>query len=145
MDLAVPEEMARVKRTGAGASSSAQPTDTEDVESLRQRCQTLKKELDQYKSAAAPAGTAQEAESKGTNLPIDIPFCYILILAAFIGFSVSLVLALWYSIIHEDVSGGFTIGSYVIAAAGFLVAIPGYRHSFSCRCWGKANPESADG
>ena len=49
----------------------------------------------------------------------------------------SLSLALWWSMTRNDVSGGFTIGGYIVAV-GCLVLYPiQYQHSKSCRCWHK--------
>lgn len=87
------------------------------------RCQSLEKELEQYRSTTS-ARHDQTVLSKWLGIT-DIPTCYVLVIAVVIGLGISLALSLWYSIIHEDVSGGFTIGSYVIAAVGFLIAIPG--------------------
>lgn len=43
--------------------------------------------------------------------------CYILVTFFFTAFCPSLALALWWSTVHGDVSGGFTLGAYIIAAA----------------------------
>lgn len=63
--------------------------------------------------------------------------CYILIGVSLVGFSLSLALALWWALTHDDISGGFTVGGYIIAATGLLLVVPGYRHSQLCQCWPK--------
>lgn len=64
-----------------------------------------------------------------------ITVCYALIGVSIVGVAMSLSLALWWSIAHGDPGSGFTIGSYILAAFGVLLGIPGYRHSKTCQCW----------
>ncbi|KAF2877637.1 hypothetical protein BDV95DRAFT_154047 [Massariosphaeria phaeospora] len=66
------------------------------------------------------------------------PFCFILASLAFLGVSSSLALSLWWSIAHADVSGGFTMGAYIVAVFGVPMGVVGYRHSQTCRCWERA-------
>ena len=61
--------------------------------------------------------------------------CIVLSVSAFLAFVLSLSVALWWSTFHNDVSGGFAIGSYIIAVAAIPIAIAGYTHSRSCQCW----------
>lgn len=61
--------------------------------------------------------------------------CHALMGTSVVGVATSLSLALWWSIAHGDPGSGFTIGSYVLAVFGVLVAIPGYQHSKVCKCW----------
>ncbi|OTA70099.1 hypothetical protein K449DRAFT_380111 [Hypoxylon sp. EC38] len=47
----------------------------------------------------------------------------------------SLVISLWWSADHDDVSGGFGIGSYMVTLSSAIVAVTSYAHRSTCRCW----------
>ncbi|OTA85777.1 hypothetical protein M434DRAFT_36027 [Hypoxylon sp. CO27-5] len=47
----------------------------------------------------------------------------------------SLVISLWWSADHDDVSGGFGIGSYMLTLSSAIVAVTSYAHRSTCRCW----------
>ena len=64
-----------------------------------------------------------------------VTMCHALIATSVVGIATSLSLSLWWSFAHGDPGSGFTMGSYVLAVFGVLVAIPGDRHSKVCRCW----------
>lgn len=72
-----------------------------------------------------------------------VTVCHALIGTSIVGIATSLSLALWWSLAHGDPGSGFTLGSYVLAAFGVLVAIPGYPHSKACRCWVKRSQRVA--
>ena len=62
--------------------------------------------------------------------------CIFLIILAFLAFAISLSLAMWWSVSRNDVSGGFTIGSYIVAVVALPIGIASYQHSRSgCQCW----------
>lgn len=65
---------------------------------------------------------------------VNIPWarsCVLLMLFTTATLSASLALALWWSVSQKDVSGGFTIGAYVLAAAGLPIAVGGSVHGQS--------------
>lgn len=92
---------------------------------------------------------ARDIESLATQSPTHprnayrVTVCHALIGTSIIGIATSLSLALWWSIAHGDPGSGFTIGSYVLAIFGVLVAIPGYPHSKACRCWDRKSKRGA--
>ncbi|KAI1442901.1 hypothetical protein F5Y02DRAFT_394857 [Annulohypoxylon stygium] len=61
--------------------------------------------------------------------------CFYLSVAAIGLLVASFGISLWWSISYGDVSGGFGIGSYMIAASGGIIAISTYVHRQNCRCW----------
>ncbi|KAK9415354.1 hypothetical protein SUNI508_10544 [Seiridium unicorne] len=61
--------------------------------------------------------------------------CHIFGMIAILGIVLSASVATWYSLTYSDVSGGFAIGSYIVAVMTMVITIPGYQHSRSCTCW----------
>ncbi|KAF3768851.1 hypothetical protein M406DRAFT_321037 [Cryphonectria parasitica EP155] len=133
--------MAR-KKVRRGEGSSAVDLGNGDVESLRPRVGPLeeegKEEEEQDQAKPEASSLKKTVKPRRSHVQfIKLRFCHVLIATGLLGLTASLALSLWWSFIHNDVSGGFAIGSYVIAAVSFLVAIPGYRHSMTCTCWTK--------
>jgi hypothetical protein len=64
-----------------------------------------------------------------------IRVCIVLISALLGMFTLSLTLALWYSISYNDYSSGFTIGSYIVGAAMMVLGGAGWAHRPACKCW----------
>lgn len=91
----------------------------------------------------------QDIESLAWHAPIHsrnayrVTVCHAFIGTSVVGIATSLSLALWWSLAHGDPGSGFTIGSYVLAAFGAMVAIPWYPHSKVCRCWERKPPRGA--
>ncbi|KAI2625110.1 hypothetical protein GGR54DRAFT_594935 [Hypoxylon sp. NC1633] len=65
--------------------------------------------------------------------------CFYLTAAALALLFASLALSLWWSINHDDVSGGFGMGSYMLAMSSVIIAVASYMHRSSCRCWNRQN------
>ncbi|KAI1389648.1 uncharacterized protein F4822DRAFT_399098 [Hypoxylon trugodes] len=61
--------------------------------------------------------------------------CFYLLVSVSLLFICSFVVSVCWSVIREDVSGGFTMGSYIIAVPGVAIAIVGYLHREHCQCW----------
>ncbi|KAK9782098.1 hypothetical protein SCARD494_13888 [Seiridium cardinale] len=54
--------------------------------------------------------------------------CFYLLAATLFATLGSLLLAIWWSVSHGDVSGGFTMGAYVATVAGLPIAAGGLVH-----------------
>jgi hypothetical protein len=61
--------------------------------------------------------------------------CFMILTAIILTLCISLGLSLWWTIMRDDISGGFTVGGYVIAAGTLPIGFVSYRHNESCRCW----------
>ncbi|KAI0885759.1 uncharacterized protein GGS22DRAFT_134205 [Annulohypoxylon maeteangense] len=61
--------------------------------------------------------------------------CFYLSAAAIALLIASLGISLWWSVNHDDVSGGFGMGSYMLAVSSVIIAISTYMHRQDCRCW----------
>lgn len=61
--------------------------------------------------------------------------CYILIFLGFLTIVGSLVPALWRSIPHNDLSGGFTLAQYILGVGALVVGCAVAIHSKTCTCW----------
>jgi hypothetical protein len=69
-----------------------------------------------------------------TVQPSNTYTCYIIGGFVSVMFVASLVLAVWWSATRDDISGGFTLGAYILAAATLPTGLASYSHSFYCRC-----------
>ncbi|KAK3720374.1 hypothetical protein LTR37_003785 [Vermiconidia calcicola] len=69
--------------------------------------------------------------------------CIILIVLCAATILFSLTIALWWTLTHHnDVSGGFTMGGYIVAVSGLPLYVMQNRHSKDCRCW-RRSPKRA--
>ena len=77
-----------------------------------------------------------QADSKSQDVEVGSwRTCVILMIVSAIAVLTSLSLALWWTLTHNDVSGGFTMGGYIVGV-GCLVLYPiQYQHSKNCQCW----------
>lgn len=87
---------------------------------------------------------AVDAQNERSNALISmrrwaagIRTCYWIVVSIFLVVSFSLSISLWWSISHNDISGGFTVGAYVVAVASLPVGFVSYKHNDSCRCWAR--------
>ncbi|KAI1330726.1 hypothetical protein F5Y16DRAFT_362483 [Xylariaceae sp. FL0255] len=78
---------------------------------------------------------AAVAVPKARPLPPSKRVCYYLIAGLVFGISASLVIALWWAYSKDDISGGFTVGSYVTGVVALSLAAAGLFHAPRCRCW----------
>jgi len=75
-------------------------------------------------------------EAQKSKLAFVLQPCVVLIIFTFLAFAGSLSFAVWWSVSRNDVSGGFTIGSYIVAVIALPIGIASYQHSRSgCQCW----------
>lgn len=118
------------ERLGANTSDRTMEPDIDDIQPLG----------DQRGLPNLTTSCLQDIESLAWQAPIHsrntyrVTVCHALIGTSVVGIATSLSLALWWSLAHGDPGSGFTIGSYVLAAFGAMVAIPWYPHSKACRC-----------
>jgi hypothetical protein len=88
------------------------------------------------RGASPIRAVVSDPESKKNEI-FHIRACHMIFLSILLTIAGSTSLSLWWSFIHGDVSGGFTIGSYCIAAASLPIGFASYQHSKECRCWKK--------
>ena len=65
----------------------------------------------------------------------SIRTCYILIALGALSIAGSLALALWRSLNHSDLSGGFALAQYVLAVGALIIGCVLVIHSRTCCCW----------
>ena len=65
----------------------------------------------------------------------SIQICTMLIIGSVMLGILSLILAIWWSISHDDLSGGFTLGGYVVSVSAVLIGAMGIFHRRKCYCW----------
>ncbi|MCJ1458337.1 hypothetical protein MMC28_008708 [Mycoblastus sanguinarius] len=61
--------------------------------------------------------------------------CYILIVLGFLTIVGSLAPALWRSADRDDLSGGFSLGQYILGVGVFVIGCAVAIHSKTCTCW----------
>ena len=61
--------------------------------------------------------------------------CYVLIFLGLLTIVGSLVPALWRSISHNDISGGFSLAQYILGVGVFVIGCVVAIHSRTCNCW----------
>ena len=69
----------------------------------------------------------------------SIRTCYILIALAIFSIAGSLAPALWRSINHSDIQGGFSIAQYVLAVGALIIGCVLVLHSRTCSCWSSSS------
>ena len=69
--------------------------------------------------------------SRWTSLPV----CWILVLIGTMVIGGSLAVGLYYSIAKDNMDGGFTVASWMIAVGTLVLAGPVTKHYPNCRCW----------
>lgn len=61
--------------------------------------------------------------------------CYVLIFLGLLTILGSLVPAVWRSISHNDISGGFSLAQYILGVGVFVIGCVVAIHSRTCNCW----------
>ncbi|KAI8948106.1 hypothetical protein F4801DRAFT_604688 [Xylaria longipes] len=79
--------------------------------------------------------SAMSARISPATLPQKTRPCYYLLGGLSIGIVTSFALALWWARSQDDLSAGFTLGSYLVDVDALVVAAAGVFHAPSCRCW----------
>ena len=87
------------------------------------------------------SGSTIQASPKGAR---PMRTCYILILSTFLIILTSVALALWKSVKDDDVSGGFTLGQYIVAAGGLVIFGVITIHARTCVCWKKRREDEIE-
>lgn len=77
----------------------------------------------------------QSLRSRYRRFVDRIRTCHILILLGFLTFLGSLVPALWRSIAHNDIQGGFSLAQYILGVGVFIIGCIVAIHSRTCTCW----------
>lgn len=127
----------RNRRAQDTASSVASALDSQagvKLPSISSAEATVRELLDRIEDLEAQVDA--QTSSKDT-LDSATYFCYYLVATLFLLVASSFGLAVYWAIAHNDVSGGFTMGSYIATVATLPVGVVGYRHSHSCQCWVK--------
>ena len=65
--------------------------------------------------------------------------CYVLIFLGLLTIVGSLVPALWRSISHNDIAGGFSLAQYILGVGVFVIGCVVAIHSRTCNCWSSSN------
>lgn len=85
--------------------------------------------------ASQGTAVAPSIEDKKSSRIPPIRMCIFLICLFLLTLALSLSLALWWAETHDDISGGFTVGSYIVAIAGIPIGLASLIHFRSCKCW----------
>lgn len=75
----------------------------------------------------------------------SIRTCYILIALGILSIAGSLALALWRSINHSDIQGGFSLAQYILAVGALIIGCVLALHSRSCSCWSSSSSVGENG
>lgn len=75
-----------------------------------------------------------DAKAKRRRWP-RIRMCTVFLLLSLLAFILSLAVAMWWTSTRNDISGGFTVGSYVVGVVGLPLGLAGLGHYRVCRCW----------
>jgi hypothetical protein len=69
--------------------------------------------------------------------------CHLILLGITFSSMLSLTLSLWWSFTRNDISGGFTLGAWILAVAAMPIGFASYRHNSECLCWKRlSQPET---
>jgi hypothetical protein len=60
--------------------------------------------------------------------------CVVMIVLSLVITAISLILAVWWSVTRNDISGGCTLGGYVVSVSAVVVGIAGLLHRRRCNC-----------
>lgn len=65
----------------------------------------------------------------------SIKTCHSLIFLGFLTILGSLIPALWRSVAHNDIQGGFSLAQYILGVGVFIIGCMVAIHSRTCTCW----------
>jgi len=85
----------------------------------------------------APATVTKSKRSTISRALLQIRTCHVLILLGAFTILASFCGALWRSIQRDDMSGGFTLASYILGVGVFIVLGMTGIHARTCVCWQK--------
>jgi hypothetical protein len=61
--------------------------------------------------------------------------CMVLIALSLVITMISVILAIWWSVTRDDISGGWTLGGFVVSISAIALGIAGILHRRECKCW----------
>ena len=71
--------------------------------------------------------------------------CYILVALGILSIASSLAVALWRSVNHSDIQGGFSIAQYILAVGALIIGCILVLHSRTCSCWSSSSSTGGNG
>ena len=80
-------------------------------------------------------GLQRSLKSRSRRFSNPIKTCYILIFLGVLTVLGSLIPALWRSIAHNDIQGGFSLAQYILGVGVFVIGCMVAIHSKTCTCW----------
>lgn len=80
-------------------------------------------------------GLKRSLTSRSRRFSNPIKTCYILIFLGVLTVLGSLIPALWRSIAHNDIQGGFSLAQYILGVGVFVIGCMVAIHSKTCTCW----------
>ena len=80
-------------------------------------------------------GLQRSLTSKSRGFSTPFKTCYILIFLGVFTVLGSLIPALWRSIAHNDIQGGFSLAQYILGVGVFVIGCMVAIHSKTCSCW----------
>ncbi len=75
----------------------------------------------------------------------SIRTCYVLVALGIFSIAGSLALALWRTINHSDIQGGFSLAQYILAVGAFIIGCVLVLHSRTCSCWSSSSSTGGNG
>ena len=75
----------------------------------------------------------------------SIRTCYVLVALGIISIAGSLALALWRTINHSDIQGGFSSAQYILAVGALIIGCVLVLHSRVCSCWSSTSSIGGNG
>lgn len=75
----------------------------------------------------------------------SIRTCYVLVALGIFSIAGSLALALWRTINHNDIQGGFSSAQYILAVGALIIGCVLVLHSRVCSCWYSTSSTDGNG
>ena len=75
----------------------------------------------------------------------SIRTCYVLVALGIFSIAGSLALALWRTINHSDIQGGFSSAQYILAVGALIIGCVLVLHSRVCSCWSSTLSSGGNG
>ena len=71
--------------------------------------------------------------------------CYILVALGMFSIAGSLAVAMWRSVNHSDIQGGFSVAQYILAVGALIIGCVLVLHSRTCSCWSSSSSTGGNG
>ena len=75
----------------------------------------------------------------------SIRTCYVLVALGIFSIAGSLAPALWRTINHSDIQGGFSLAQYILAVGALIIGCVLVLHSRTCSCWSSSSSTGGNG